>query len=410
MSAIVFIEQAMTTVSIIQREIPHYRIRFFEELSEQAATLGLAVTVHSAASGELGSGSKFAHRTFSARRLSRSTNGPLWITGLTAALAGSDIIIAPHELQCMNVPWLWANRRRLCAHWIWWGHGFNFQASTGRLFATQIVEAVKRFMMTRSNGLITYTEKGADSWRQRGMPADRVIPYYNTLDVEGLRAAGAKVTCQQLVQLRQSLGLEHKQVLLFSGRLYPEKKVDFLLRAVAVLQANRPDVALLILGDGQERDRLEALQAELELRDVHFLGEITEPTRAGAYFQLADMLVVPGLVGLAIVHGFAFGVPLATTDHNFHSPEIEYLSSEDGIMTMHDAALYAEAISAVLSSPSRLRNMRKAAYRKGDQLCLAESVKRFVGAVAAFSNHQSSNAGVVHTIDQAELAGGRVHS
>jgi len=399
----------MTTVSIIQREIPHYRIRFFEELSEQAAKVGLAVTVHSAASGESGPAGMFAHRTFPARRLSRNKNGPLWITGLTAAIAGSDIIIAPHELQCMNVPWLWANRHRLCACWIWWGHGYNFQASTGRFFATQIVEMIKRFMMTRSNGLITYTEKGADSWKQRGMPAGQVAPYYNTLDVEGLRAAGAKVTRRQLVQLRQSLGLENKRVLLFSGRLYPEKKVDFLLRAVAVLQAKRPDVALLILGDGQERDRLETLQTELRLRDVRFLGEVTEPTSAGAYFQLADMLVVPGLVGLAIVHGFAFGVPLATTDHDFHSPEIEYLSSENGIMTTHDAAQYAEAVGAVLGSPSRLRNMRKAAHRKGDQLCLAESVKRFVAAVVAFSNHQGSVADGAHTIAQTELAGERVH-
>lgn len=241
------------------------------------------------------------------------------------------------------------------------------------------------------------------------MPADRVASYYNTLDVEGLRAAGAKVTRQQLVQLRQSLGLEHKRVLLFSGRLYPEKKVDFLLRSFAVLQAKRPDVALLILGNGEERARLESLRAELGLSDVHFLGEVTEPTRAGTYFQLADMLVVPGLVGLAIVHGFAFGVPLATTDHDFHSPEIEYLSSENGIMTNHDVAEYAEAIGLVLSSKNRLQSMQEAARRKGNQLLLSGSVKRFVEAVATFSGHQISAADTSYAIVNTTLTGEEGH-
>lgn len=402
-------QQAMTTVSIIQREIPHYRIRFFEELFDQAAKLGLAVTVYSVASGEPGSGSMFAHRTLPARRLSRNKNGPLWITALTAALAGSDIIIAPQELQCVNVPWLWANRHRLCTHWIWWGHGHNFQTSTSRSFVTRLMEAVKRFMTTRSNGLITYTEKGAAFWRQRGMPADLVAPYYNTLDVEGLRAAGARVSHQQLVQLRQSLRLKNKRVLLFSGRLYPEKKVDFLLRAVALLQAKRPDVALLILGNGQERARLEKLQSELGLSDVHFLGAVTEPTQAGAYFQLADILVVPGLVGLAIVHGFAFGLPLATTDLDFHSPEIEYLSAENGIMTNHDVTEYADAIGIVLGSAKRLQNMQEAARLTGDQLRLAESVKRFLDAVVTFSGHQHPAADDSNRIVKTVLAEEEVH-
>lgn len=241
------------------------------------------------------------------------------------------------------------------------------------------------------------------------MPADRVVPYYNTLDVEGLRAAGARVSHQQLIQLRQRLGLENKRVLLFSGRLYPEKKVEFLLRAVALLQAKRSDVALLILGDGQERARLERLRTEFSLSDVHFLGAITEPTHTAAYFQLADILVVPGLVGLAIVHGFAFGLPLATTDLDFHSPEIEYLSPENGIMTNHDVAEYAEAIGVVLSSSKRLQNMQEAARRKGDQLRLAGSVKRFLDAVVAFSGHQHSAADGSHRFVKTILAEKEVH-
>jgi glycosyltransferase involved in cell wall biosynthesis len=374
----------MQTVSIIQREIPHYRVPFFSQLNARSEREGLRITVFSAAESALPC-NEFRHRTLPSQPIGPG-GGCLWFQGLTEAVVGSDIIVGPQELQCLNVPYLWARRRKLCRSWIWWGHGYNFQATQHAPWSLSIKESAKRFMTRHADGLITYTEGGAGYWRKNGMPAERVRAYYNTIDVDGVRAAAAKVSEERLAQARAALELGGARVLLFSGRLYAEKRVDFLLRAFARLQQSEPSVALLIIGDGPERKELEALRDGLKLRQVHFLGACTEPERLGVYFRLAELLVIPGLVGLAIVHGYAFGLPVITTDYPGHSPEIEYLTPETGVMTAQNVQDYAAAIEALLKSPEKLRAMRDAARGQGDKLRLSLSVDRFLNALIAFSN------------------------
>ena len=376
----------MRKVSIIQREIPHYRVRFFEELYAQGRLQELDIQVYTGApSAQAASSTAFPYQVLPVRHFGKMKSGSCWMYGLEKAIAGSDTVVAPQELQCLTVPYLWVRRKRICKTWIWWGHGYNFQASVHSSPATNTKEAIKRFMTRRAEGLITYTTAGADYWRKQGLPEGRVIPYYNTIDVEGLRKAGSEIPKEQLMELSHKLGIEGKRVLLFSGRLYAEKKVDFLLRAFALLKKSYPDVALLIIGDGEERVNLEQSAKQLELQDVHFLGERVDPKDTAAYFSLADLMVIPGLVGLAIVHGFAHGLPLITTQHDFHSPEIEYLSADNGVISKHHVSQYAEVIASLLSFPHKLEAMKQAAMAQGDDLKLHYSVRRFVDGITALS-------------------------
>jgi glycosyltransferase involved in cell wall biosynthesis len=376
----------MIRVAIIQREIPHYRVRFFEELYAQGMSQGYEILVYTATPpAEISASPVFPYRALPVRYFGKRKTGSYWMCGLEAAIKGSDVIIAPQELQCLTVPYLWVKRKRICKTWIWWGHGYNFQACVRSSISTHVKEASKRWMTRRADGLITYTEKGAEYWRQRGMPKDRVVAYFNTIDVEGLKKSANEISEKQLSLLKQKFELEGKRVLLFSGRLYGEKKVDFLLRAFAILKQTYPAVVLLIIGDGEERKKLERLAAQLRVRDVHFLGELIDPKETAAYFLLSDLMVIPGLVGLAIVHGFAYGLPLITTEHDFHSPEIEYLSVRNGAIVTCDEALYASYIYEVLSSESRLNLMRDHARRDCEFLTLSISIQRFVNGMHSLS-------------------------
>ena len=382
------------SVAIIQREIPHYRIRFFEELYAQGRSEGYEILV-CATSHPIQSGNAlaFPYRILPVRLFGNSKSSAYWMQGLEATISGTDVVVAPQELQCLTVPYLWAKRKRVCKTWLWWGHGYNHQASVHSSVVTSAKEAVKRFMTRRANGLITYTAGGAEYWRQQGMPEDRVIPYYNTIDVEGLRKIRAEITEEQLACLRQTLAVEGKRVLLFSGRLYAEKKVDFLLRAFAILKQTCPRVALLIIGDGEERAELEKLAKYLELNDVHFLGERVDPSETAAYFLLADLMVIPSLVGLAIVHGFAFGLPIVTTNVAGHGPEVEYLSEDNGVISSDNVECYAGAIGSILSSSSRFVSMQDAAAETGNRFSLARAAQRFMNAITNFDIRSVSHLG-----------------
>ncbi len=371
-------------MAIFQKAIPHYRVPFFAAVESRAREAGLETTVFTSDAAAAGAEGRFRCLGFPVRALGGGGNGLTWMSGVAAALRETDVIVAPQEIGCLTVPYLWLRRRGLCRCWIWWGHGFHYRRGSRPEGFHRVTEGVRRFVSSRGDGLLAYTENGADYWRSRGMPEDRVIAYRNTIDVEGLRRAADRIGEDRPRELRRRMGLEGKKVLLFSGRLYPEKRVDLLLEAAAILQREKGDTGLLILGDGSLRGTLENHASRLHLRDVHFLGERTAPEESGIYFRMADLLVIPGLVGLAVVHGFAFGVPLVTTRHDGHSPEIEYLDDGCGRMTACDPASYAGGIRRLLDSPEDLAALKREASRRGDRLLLSESAERFVAGIKAF--------------------------
>ena len=79
---------------------------------------------------------------------------------------------------------------------------------------------------------------------------------------------------EQRERFRRSLEAEDDEVLcLFSGRLVPTKRVDFILRALAKIAADQLKIRVVIVGDGPERPRLEDLSRMLGIeRSVSFLG------------------------------------------------------------------------------------------------------------------------------------------
>lgn len=81
----------------------------------------------------------------------------------------------------------------------------------------------------------------------------------------------------------------------FAGRLVPEKGVEVLLRAFAILIQRLPEVNLLLVGDGPERPRLERLATELRIAGrVTWAGHLP---RAESQRRLASawVHVVPSL-------------------------------------------------------------------------------------------------------------------
>jgi glycosyltransferase involved in cell wall biosynthesis len=80
--------------------------------------------------------------------------------------------------------------------------------------------------------------------------------------------------------------------LLAVGKMFPRKRQDVLLRAVALLRNQYPTVELRLVGDGIERDRLHALAAELGIEQaVTWLGSITDDHQMAHEWRQGDLFV-----------------------------------------------------------------------------------------------------------------------
>lgn len=137
------------------------------------------------------------------------------------------------------------------------------------------------------------------------------------------------------------------------GRLSAEKRFDVLIRAFATLAAERPH-HLLILGEGPERPRLQALIEELNLQDrVKLAGYVSNPF---PYMRTARMLVVTsefeGFCNV-LVEAMACGTPVVSTDCPFGPHEILQGGKYGRLVPIGDIGATAEAMRSTLDLDQR---------------------------------------------------------
>lgn len=177
--------------------------------------------------------------------------------------------------------------------------------------------------------------------------------------------------------LRQDLGLENKEVILFVGRVCPEKGVHVLVEAMRVIRERRKDCVLLIVGSPAQqppsplwiRDR-DSRFAEIErlkkgyaahlknlssgLEDqIKFLGKVPYEDLP-AYYGLADIFVHPAVwqepFGMILTEAMGCGLPVVSTRAG-GIPEI-VLDGETGLLAEPgDPNGLAEALLELLANP-----------------------------------------------------------
>jgi glycosyltransferase involved in cell wall biosynthesis len=146
------------------------------------------------------------------------------------------------------------------------------------------------------------------------------------------------------------LNLPYQRYVLGLGRVVPKKGFDLLVDAFARIAPHEPDVALVIGGDGIERETLRQRAHELDLADrVYFTGGLCRDEVAAA-MQKADVLVMPSRVepfGMVILEAWSAGVPVVVTPHGGPTEFVEDRVS--GLMAdPFDTVALADAIGELL--------------------------------------------------------------
>jgi len=157
----------------------------------------------------------------------------------------------------------------------------------------------------------------------------------------------------------------NRPVLLSAGRLEPQKDFATLVRAVARLGRERP-CELVILGEGVERPRLEALARELGIAErIHLPGF---SKRAPAAMRRADLYVLSSRFEgspNALVEAMATGTPVVATDCRSGPREILRGGALGPLVPVGDAAALAAAIARTLDAPPPAAELRRHAAAFG---------------------------------------------
>ena len=169
-------------------------------------------------------------------------------------------------------------------------------------------------------------------------------------------------------------------VLISAGRLAQEKNWETLLKAGALAMRTHPELRIVILGDGPQREDLQAFAQEAGIAErVTFLGEVPFE-EVPAYLKAADLFGFASVTetqGLVTVEAMAAGLPVAAVDAVGTRDAVE--DEKQGWLTENDSQALAEAILRLLENPDARQAFSQAALERAQTFDIQILAKHMLG-------------------------------
>nr|WP_278357270.1 glycosyltransferase family 1 protein [Acinetobacter lwoffii] len=178
---------------------------------------------------------------------------------------------------------------------------------------------------------------------------------------------------------------EHTRVMLYVGRLSPEKEVDVLISAYRSMLAMDARTKLVIVGDGPDRERLMQLAKSL---DVIFMGSLSGQALSEAYAS-ADVFVFASQVetfGNVVLEAMASGLPVIAYDYACANLHVQH--GETGWLSRlgHQQGLIQHMLG--LPDLQRLQQMGAQARKKAEKVGWQYPVRQFEQALYSLVQQQ----------------------
>ncbi|MEM8718402.1 MAG: glycosyltransferase family 4 protein [Cyanobacteria bacterium P01_G01_bin.39] len=226
--------------------------------------------------------------------------------------------------------------------------GVDFANSPFRLWMRRLMIKVADACITNSKRGEAYLTKVLDAKQ------DRVFAYpYEVPTTESLSHNSSQALIKSKLQ---------RPVFLFVGRVVPRKGLGILLKACKLLKDRGYDnYTLLVLGDGEEREELEAFCQTHELENVvEWKGWISNDS-LNSYFKSSDVFILPTLEdtwGVVIHEAMLFSKAIICSDAAGSSELVKH-NCNGYIFPSQQIEKLAELMSQFIDNPDLITQMGK---------------------------------------------------
>lgn len=200
----------------------------------------------------------------------------------------------------------------------------------GRVRWSRLRDKIIRSAAAQSSGALTIGRQNDRFWAYFGIPEERrfFVPF-------SVRADRFAETADRLrpnrTSLRVSKGLPAGRLLLYAGRFVEKKNLSALINALSL--ADRPDLRLVLVGDGPLRENLGARAQALAPDQVTFLPFRSQSELAEIYAAV-DGLILPSFTdgwGLVVNEAMVAGLPVLVSANCGCAPDLVH-PGENGFL------------------------------------------------------------------------------
>lgn len=364
----------MIKVLIVQRRLTHYRVPFFEKLRNEMRerNLELILAYGDPTISEL-TKQDSADLSWAARLDTKYYfDGKICWQPFYNLAKSADIIVITHEnklIYNLLVQWFFKNKKVVL-----WGHGENLQRKK-----KDIRDDFKYITAKKADWWLAYTDMSVPLIKASKYPEDRITVLNNAVDTSIMDNYLVKINDIEKKQIRDMYGIHSNDVGIFVGSLYPDKKIDFLLKCAEIIKLKIPTFELIIIGNGPDKNVVENYSEKYDW--IHYYGAVFGREKINL-LSISRFILNPGLVGLGVLDSFLAKKPLITTDCGLHSPEIVYLENMiNGIIVADDINIYAETICNLFSNNDLENQLIQGCNEASKKYTIENMVKNFCDGI-----------------------------
>ncbi|MEP7146071.1 MAG: glycosyltransferase family 4 protein [bacterium] len=365
-------------IIILQRILPHYRKGFFKKLHaafpETKIFYGQPFKKESLKNDDNLNNKYF----IPANNIYMDKRGKIFLSAIYSKLLlyKPGIVISGFSVTNLNIYFIFILKYFIKYKIILWSFGYD--PHKGFHPETNFLDKIRLFFYQRADAVIFYWDKGKESVEIFSKKKDHYFVAPNTLDTSRQFDLKNKFDTVGRDILKKELGVSVKYHFIYIGRLLEDKQIDVLLRSYSILESTDSDCGLSIIGEGPMKNILQKLSSELKLKNICFHGEILDEEITGKWIYISHAFVMPGRLGLSVVHSFCFGTPVISQNKTkyFHGEGIGYMKDGiNGFLTENgNINELADKMNEIISDPELSGRLRHNAFMTAKNECSIESM------------------------------------
>ncbi len=170
---------------------------------------------------------------------------------------------------------------------------------------------------------------------------------------------------------RSRLGFKEDDILLiYAGRIAPEKNLSFLLQSFAGIAQMLPNVYLLMVGGGKKQfeEEVQSLIAQLGIANRVYSTGMIAYDDIPSYLAMCDIFVMTSLAetfGMSTVEAMSVGLPIMGIDAAGTSDLVE--EGKTGFLSSEDLAAFTAKLTYLCLHPNLRKEMGLAACEASTQ-------------------------------------------